>query len=127
MERERGNEREEIEEDDDNIDEEPAEEEISQKSVSDILREDRDFSISELIDLLNRPKDLPKTKVVKKPKVIEKSKIPSPEDLVLTFKEKEVVTELAFLSGCLWNGYRGFKYDEILKYYYQGIKLSKIY
>ncbi len=128
MERERGNEREEIEEDDDNIDEEPVEEEISQKSVSDILREDRDFSISELIDLLNRPKDLPKTKVVKKPKVIEKSQIPGPEDLVLTFKGKGSGHGVGLSQ---WGAYgmatRGFKYDEILKYYYQGIKLSKIY
>lgn len=127
MESEGGNSKEETEEDDCNIEyEEPVQEEAPQKRVSDILKEDRDFPISELIDLLNRPKDLSEPKVAKKPKVIKKSE--SPENLILTFKGKGSGHGVGLSQ---WGAYgmatRGFKYDEILKYYYQGIKLSKIY
>ena len=129
MENEGGNSKEETEEDDCNIEyEEPVQEEAPQKRVSDILKEDRDFSISELIDLLNRPKGLPEVKVVKKPEVIKKSQSPDPEVLVLTFKGKGSGHGVGLSQ---WGAYgmatRGFKYDEILKYYYQGIKLNKIY
>ena len=64
--------------------------------------------------------------MVKKPKVIKKSE--SPEILILTFKGKGSGHGVGLSQ---WGAYgmatRGFKYDEILKYYYQGIKLSKIY
>lgn len=127
MESEECNGKEEIEEDDYNIeDEEPVQEEEPQRRVSDILKEDRDFSITELIDLLNRPKDLSEPKVVKKTKVIKKKE--NKENLILTFRGKGSGHGVGLSQ---WGAYgmatRGFKYDEILKYYYQGIRLSKIY
>ena len=128
MESDRGNGKEEIEEDDCNIeDEEPAEGEEPQRRVSDILKEDRDFSITELIALLNRPKDLIEPKVVvTKPKVVEERE--DANNLILTFKGKGSGHGVGLSQ---WGAYgmatRGFKYEEILKYYYQGIKLSKIY
>jgi stage II sporulation protein D len=128
MESDGGNGKEEIEEDDCNIeDEEPAEGEEPQRRVSDILKEDRDFSITELIALLNRPKGLIEPKVVvTKPKVVEERE--DANNLILTFKGKGSGHGVGLSQ---WGAYgmatRGFKYEEILKYYYQGIKLSKIY
>jgi stage II sporulation protein D len=128
MESDGGNSKEKIEEDDCDIeDEESVEEEEPQRRVSDILKEDRDFSITELIALLSRPKGLIEPKVVvAKPKVTEKREDSS--NLVITFKGKGSGHGVGLSQ---WGAYgmatQGFKYEEILKYYYQGIKLSKIY
>lgn len=103
-------------------------EEPDQKTVGDILKEDRDFSIKELIILLNRPKKSPEPEVYEKPEIIEKKVVKAPEDLTITFNGKGSGHGVGLSQ---WGSYgmakQGFNYEEILKYYYQGIELSKIY
>ncbi len=115
------------EQEEDCIIEEPAKEEPHpQKTVSDILKEDRDFTITELIALLNRSKELPEPKVIAKAKIMERRK--NSDGLIIVFKGKGSGHGVGLSQ---WGAYgmdtRGFKYDEILKYYYKGIKLNKIY
>lgn len=101
-----------------------------EKTVSDILNEDRDFTIQELISLLNRPKKIvkpePKVEKLETPKIVEESK--RTDELVITFEGRGSGHGVGLSQ---WGSYgmatKGFGYEEILKYYYQGIKISKIY
>jgi stage II sporulation protein D len=100
------------------------EKKVQQKSVKDILKEEKDLSISELIGLLNRPKE------------------PEPEKVILPeIKEKKDSGDLLFtfighgnghgVGLSQWGAYgmaaQGYNYEDILKYYYQGIQLTKLY
>jgi stage II sporulation protein D len=97
-----------------------------QNTVSDILKEDRDFTITELIELLNRPKKLTEPKEIPLPAVIEVSQ--ETVDLVVIFKGKGSGHGVGLSQ---WGAYGmatlGFSYEEILKYYYQGIQLIRLY
>ena len=120
-----GGEREEISLDDNHIEAPEQAAQPPKKSVSDLLKEETNFSISELIALLNRPKD------ERKP---EKKTLP-------IVKEKIQSSELLFFFSGQGNGHgvglsqwgahgmasEGFAYEDILKYYYQGIQFKKIY
>nr|ADM95049.1 hypothetical protein [uncultured Atribacterota bacterium] len=97
-----------------------------QKSVSDILKEDRDFTITELIDLLTRPKKAPENKKMNLLEDIKKEEHFS--NLVFVFSGKGSGHGVGLSQ---WGAYGmatlGFKHEDILKYYYKGIKLAKIY
>lgn len=106
--------------------------ESSTKSVSDILKEERDFSIKELIELLNRPKNFPDPGVTEKPKTIEKQIekqiVSTKGDFTIVFNGKGSGHGVGLSQ---WGAYgmakQGFNYEEILKYYYQGIELKVLY
>lgn len=97
-----------------------------QEDVTEILKEDRSFTISELIALLNRPKKTPEIKEENNPKVFENNNVPS--NLTIIFNGKGSGHGVGLSQ---WGAYGmaklGFHYEEILKYYYQGIELTKIY
>ncbi|HOF03043.1 MAG TPA: hypothetical protein PLT58_03680, partial [Atribacterota bacterium] len=97
-----------------------------QEDVTEILKEDRSFTISELIALLNRPKKTPEIKEKNNPKVFENNNVPS--NLTIIFNGKGSGHGVGLSQ---WGAYGmaklGFSYEEILKYYYQGIELTKIY
>jgi stage II sporulation protein D len=101
---------------------------LQKKSVSEVINEDRDFSIPELIELLNRSKDEP---------VLEKKCLPEEENnnsnngtdnLVFSFRGKGNGHGVGLSQ---WGAYgmasQGYSYEDILKYYYQGVQLKKIY
>ncbi len=102
-------------------------EQTEKQSIDDILKEERDFSISELIELLNRPRGENKP---------EKMNVPEPE-----MTQNIVFVEMQFTFNGKGNGHgvglsqwgaygmstQGFSYEEILKYYYQGVELIKLY
>ncbi|MBN2395856.1 MAG: SpoIID/LytB domain-containing protein, partial [Candidatus Atribacteria bacterium] len=101
---------------------------VIQKSVHDILEEEKDLSIAELIQLLNRPEEKRQEK--------EQDSLTQPQ-----IKETEEHSETVYTfkgSGnghgvglSQWGAYgmalQGYDYEEILKYYYQGIQLTKLY
>ena len=95
--------------------------ESSTKSVSDILKEERDFSIKELIELLNRPKNFPDPGVTEKPKTIEKQIekqiVSTKGDFTIVFNGKGSGHGVGLSQ---WGAYgmakQGFNYEEILKY-----------
>jgi|LSQX01.2.fsa_nt_gb stage II sporulation protein D len=102
------------------------EQEDSQKKVSDILKGDRDFTISELLELLNRPKKMPEPKKSTKSKIIENSV--DDTDLTVIFHGKGCGHGVGLSQwGAHGMAKLGFNYEEILKYYYKGIILTKLY
>ena len=102
------------------------EQEDSQKKVSDILKEDRDFTISELLELLNRPKKTPEPKESSKPQIIENNV--DNAELTVVFHGKGCGHGVGLSQwGAHGMAKLGFNYEEILKYYYQEIKLAKLY
>jgi stage II sporulation protein D len=111
--------------DNQDIFEKSAEKEIKQKSVSEIISEDRDFSISELLELLNRPK---KESVPEKTSLPEKNKDNHTDRLVFSFQGQGNGHGVGLSQ---WGAYgmasQGYSYEDILKYYYQEVQLKKIY
>jgi stage II sporulation protein D len=100
------------------------EKKLQQKSVKDILKEEKDLSISELIDLLNRPK-VPEPEKVILPEIEEKK---DSGDLLFTFIGHGNGHGVGLSQ---WGAYgmasQGYNYEDILRYYYQGIQLTKLY
>jgi stage II sporulation protein D len=114
--------------DEQTIFEETTEQALQKKSVSEVISEDRDFSIPELIELLNRSKEKP---------VLEKESLPEEENnnsnngtdnLVFYFRGHGNGHGVGLSQ---WGAYgmasQGYSYEDILKYYYQGVQLKKIY
>jgi stage II sporulation protein D len=114
--------------DNQSISEESTEQGSAQKPVSEVLTEDRDFSIPELVELLNRSKE---------ESVQEKKSLPKEENyisdngtdkLVFSFRGKGNGHGVGLSQ---WGAYgmasQGYSYEDILKYYYQGVQLKKIY
>ncbi len=101
-------------------------EQTAPKSVSDILKEERDFTIPELIALLNRPKKAPESKEVLLPETVKKDDPPG--DLLIVFNGKGSGHGVGLSQ---WGAYGmatlGFKHEDILRYYYKGIQLTRIY
>jgi len=100
---------------------------LQQKSVSEVLKEERDFSISELISLLNRPKAVEKPEEVP----LSENEIKEQEEtgvLLFTFNGQGAGHGVGLSQ---WGAYgmatQGYSYEDILKYYYQGIQLKKLY
>lgn len=96
-----------------------------EKTVREILDEGENLNISELISLLGRSKEEKKVaKVVKETKV-ENNKNHS---LIFSFSGKGSGHGVGLSQ---WGAYgmatKGYGYEDILKYYYQQIKLAKIY
>ncbi len=96
-----------------------------QKSVSEIIKEERDFSISELIQLLNRSKEEKIPEKVILPKVKESNQA---NELLFTFRGQGNGHGVGLSQ---WGAYgmasQGYSHEDILKYYYQGIQLTKLY
>ncbi|MFW6149439.1 MAG: SpoIID/LytB domain-containing protein [Atribacterota bacterium] len=120
-----GNRTEEISRESETLDTPEQKKQLEQEKVDDILREERDFSIPELIELLKRPKG---EKIPKKENFSEVKKDSDTDEFLFTFK--------GFGSGhgvglSQWGAYgmasEGYSYEDILKYYYQGIQLTKLY
>lgn len=99
--------------------------ESPQKSVREILDEERDFTISELISLLNRPRE---EQAPQKPTTIEVKKEIESSDLLFIFSGKGNGHGVGLSQ---WGAYgmavQGYNYKDILAYYYQGIQLKKLY
>ena len=96
-----------------------------EKSVKQILQEDRDFSISELLDLLKRSEKEEKNDVISST---------VPDNIDNNAEVKFIFNGQGNGHGVglsQWGAYgmalKGFNYEEILKYYYQGIQLKKLY
>jgi len=96
-----------------------------EKTVRDILNEENDLTISELIKLLNRPKE-------------KKNEQSSAEKIERIIERTHDVSYSIFGKGSghgvglsQWGAYgmavQGYNHDDILKYYYQGINLIKMY
>ena len=98
---------------------------LEQKKVGDIIREERDFSISELIELLKRPKG---ETIVKKVNFSDVEEDSHTDELLFTFKGLGSGHGVGLSQ---WGAYgmasEGYSYEDILKYYYQGIQLKKLY
>ncbi|MDD4765687.1 MAG: SpoIID/LytB domain-containing protein [Atribacterota bacterium] len=94
-------------------------------TVSSILREERDFSIQELISLLKRSQE---QKELKTPVKKENIEINQQVNISYNISGKGSGHGVGLSQ---WGAYgmaeQGYKYEEILKYYYQGIDLIKIY
>ncbi len=120
-----GGDRKEISLDDNKIDISEQVDQSSKKSVSDILKEKRDFSISELIALLNRPKEEGEPEKVILPIVKENTES---NELLFSFSGQGNGHGVGLSQ---WGAYgmatQGFCYEDILQYYYQGIQLTKLY
>jgi len=100
-----------------------------EKSVKEILQEDRDFSISELLDLL------------KKSEKEGQKEVKDEENTLTVSDDFNESAEIQFIFKGQGNGHgvglsqwgaygmalKGFNYEEILKYYYKGIQLKKLY
>ena len=108
---------------------EQLEQEITDKekemTVSSILREERDFSIQELISLLKRSQE---EKELKTPVKKENIEINQQVNISYNISGKGSGHGVGLSQ---WGAYgmaeQGYTYEEILKYYYQGIDLIKIY
>lgn len=98
-----------------------------EQTVSDILKEERDFSISELIALLNRPREekKPEKKNVSEPEIVRYDDF---GEIRFTFNGKGNGHGVGLSQ---WGAYgmstQGFSYEEILKYYYRDVNLTKLY
>lgn len=113
--------------DDQSIFEKTTEQELKKKSVSEVISEDRDFSIPELIELLNRSKEEP---------LLEEKGLPKEENNTTNSTDKLIFSFRGQGNGhgvglSQWGAYgmasQGYSYEDILKYYYQGVQLKKIY
>ncbi len=98
---------------------------LKEKTISEILKEDREFTISELLTLLNRPKgNLKQQEVI--PAEVEQTKITG--DVTFTFHGRGNGHGVGLSQ---WGAYGmatlGYDYEAILKHYYQGIQLTKLY
>ena len=98
---------------------------LEQKKVGDIIREERDFSIAELIELLKRPKG---ETLPKKMNFSDVEQDSHTDGLLFTFKGLGSGHGVGLSQ---WGAYgmasEGYSYEDILKYYYQGIQLTKLY
>ena len=97
----------------------------SQKPVREILKEEREFSISELINLLNRPEKEKEPEKAPLPKTEESYKL---SDSIFTFIGQGNGHGVGLSQwGAHGMALEGHSYEDILKYYYQGIELKKLY
>lgn len=107
------------------VSEKESEQDPKTKSVREIISEEREFSISELIELLNRPKNEP---VPEKKSLPEEKKDSHVDKLVFSFRGQGNGHGVGLSQ---WGAYgmasQGYSYEDILKYYYQGVQLKKIY
>jgi len=98
---------------------------LEEKTISEILKEDRDFTIPELLALLNRPKGDLKPPAIAKAEV---EQIEVSEELTFTFHGRGNGHGVGLSQ---WGAYGmatlGYNYEAILKHYYQGIQLTKLY
>ncbi|MFW6135167.1 MAG: SpoIID/LytB domain-containing protein [Elusimicrobiota bacterium] len=99
--------------------------ETSQKPVREILKEKKDFSISELINLLNRPREEKEPEKVSLPETEENHKS---GDIIFAFIGQGNGHGVGLSQwGAHGMAAQGHNYEDILKYYYQGIRLTKLY
>lgn len=100
----------------------------TEKTVREILDESENLNISELIILLGRPKEEKKVTKVVKETIEENVENNKNHSLIFSFSGKGSGHGVGLSQ---WGAYgmatKGYGYEDILKYYYQQIKLAKIY